>query len=858
MNGQGRLARLLAPQILRPAAAIAMFAVFGLALWVIHHETRTMSFEDIRAAIGNVGMLDVAAGFGLTALSFVMLIGFDALALRSSGIRVPFPRIAFAAFCAQAISHTAGFAALTGTSVRLRVYGNAGVPPAAVAKLMVFCATAFTLGAVTLGGLAGLFEGGRVAAALNLPETLVHLAGILALAAFLIYAVASARGVGLQVRSWRIAVPALPVTIGQTLLAIGDLITAGAVLWVLLPADLPLSFPAFLGLYVVAIVAGVLAHVPAGLGVFEGIVLLFLPGVPAPEVLGALVVYRFVYNLVPLILAATLIALAEAGRAAGRMAPAIRRAGAGAAQIAPIAFALLAIASGAVLLASAATPAASGRLDLLGWLPLAVIETSHVASGVVGLLLLVIARGLARRVDAAWMAATILSALGAVLSLLKGWDWEEASLLAVVGLLLVLARRAFYRRGSLLRQPMTPAWVGSLAMVVGAAAWLAWFSFRHEALFSQGLFTFALEAEAPRSLRATVAVLALGLVLFAARLFAPVRARPGPPTAEDLVQAERIVAASTSSTAQLAFTGDKSFIFSECGDAFVMYAASGRSLVAMGDPIGPRHAWANVAWMFRELCDAHGAIPVFYQVSAEALPLYLDLGLRIVKLGEEAVVPLTQFSLDGKPRAELRYAHRRAIKDGASFEMLAPGEARLLMPELRKVSDVWMEQRQAREKRFSLGRFEPAYLNRCPIAVARQHGRIVAFANLWPSAGHEEMALDLMRHLPDAGYGIMDYLMVEIMLHARDAGWKYFSLGMTPLAGLPDNPLASAWSRVGTFIYEHGEGIYNFQGLRRFKQKFLPDWRPRYLASPGGTALPQVGLDVVALISGGIKGVIGR
>ena len=97
MNGQGRLARLLAPQILRPAAAIAMFAVFGLALWVIHYETRTMSFEDIRAAIGNVGMIDVAAGCGLTALSFLMLIGFDALALRSSGIRVPFSRIAFAA-----------------------------------------------------------------------------------------------------------------------------------------------------------------------------------------------------------------------------------------------------------------------------------------------------------------------------------------------------------------------------------------------------------------------------------------------------------------------------------------------------------------------------------------------------------------------------------------------------------------------------------------------------------------------------------------------------------------------------------------------------------------------------------------
>lgn len=876
MDGQGRMARWLSPRILRPVAAIGMLAVFGLALWVIQYETRSMSFADIRAAIAAVGIGDVVWAGVFTALSFVALIGFDALALRDAGVRLPAARVAFAAFCAQAIAHTAGFAAVTGTSVRLRVYGNAGVSPAVVARLMVFGATAFALGSALTGGVAAVLEGRRVAVATGLPVMAVQALGVAILAVLAAYMVASARGLAISFRTWRLSLPRLSMTLGQTALAVADLVFACAVLWMLLPADLPLSFAAFLGLYAVAIVAGVIAHVPGGLGVFEGIVLLFLPGVPAPEVLGALVVYRIIYNLLPLILAAALIAVAEAARAAGRVAPAVRRAGAGvaragagAAQVAPIAFAMLAMACGAALLISAATPAADGRLAQLGQiLPLAVLETSHLASGITGLLLLVIARGLSRRVDAAWAAAVVLTVTGSVLSLLKGWDWEEACLLALVAGLLVLARPAFHRHGSLLRQPMTPGWVAAVAIAVLGSTWLMWFSFRGGALMAEGvalgtglsdaLWTVGLDAEASRALRAIVAVVVLGVVLLATRFFAPALPRPRPADAAELEQAARISGQSSSSMAQLAFTGDKSFIFSECGDAFVMYAASGRSLVAMGDPIGPRHAWANVAWMFRELCDTHGALPVFYQVSAEALPLYLDLGLRLVKLGEEAVVPLAGFNLEGKPRAELRYAHRRAIKDGASFELLAPGAAARIMPQLREVSEAWMEERQAREKRFSLGRFDPDYLNRCPIAVARVGDRIVAFANLWPSADRAELTLDLMRHVPDAGYGIMDYLLVETMLHARDAGWQRFSLGMAPLAGLPDNPLAPAWSRIGTFIYQRGEGLYNFQGLRRFKQKFLPDWRPRFLAAPGGAALPQVGLDLVALISGGIKGVIGR
>jgi phosphatidylglycerol lysyltransferase len=115
-----------------------------------------------------------------------------------------------------------------------------------------------------------------------------------------------------------------------------------------------------------------------------------------------------------------------------------------------------------------------------------------------------------------------------------------------------------------------------------------------------------------------------------------------------------------------------------------------------------------------------------------------------------------------------------------------------------------------------------------------------------------------MRFAPDAPRGAMDYLFIELMRWGREQGYRWFNLGMAPLAGLEDRALAPAWHRLGSFVYRHGESFYNFDGLRRFKDKFDPVWEPRYLASPGGLRLPSVLFDVSTLISGGIRELVGK
>jgi phosphatidylglycerol lysyltransferase len=421
-----------------------------------------------------------------------------------------------------------------------------------------------------------------------------------------------------------------------------------------------------------------------------------------------------------------------------------------------------------------------------------------------------------------------------------------------------LARRAFHRPSTIMSQRFTPVWVASVVIIVTLTLWISWLSSRHVPYSGDLWWTFAFDAHAPRVLRASLAVLVVLAAFLAAQLLRPAPAEPHDPATLDLERARRAIAAADASLANAALAGDKRLLFHPAGDAFVMYQVSGGSWVALGDPVGPPGREEDLVWAFRELVDRRGARTVFYEVSGRSLPLYIDLGLSLLKLGEEARVPLESFSLEGSARADLRQSRKRAERDGASFEVVPPAALPALLPRLRLISDAWLADKATAEKGFSLGAFSERYLAEFPVAVVRAEGEIVAFANLWPSGTREELSVDLMRFHPDAPRGAMDYLFIRLMLWGRAEGYRWFNLGMAPLSGLENRALAPLWHRMGSFLYRHGESFYNFEGLRRYKDKFDPVWEPRYLASPGGLHLARVLLDVSTLISGGLKELVAK
>jgi phosphatidylglycerol lysyltransferase len=834
-------------------------ALLAGAVWLLHRELRAYHYSDIRRSLAAIPAVRVGLAILVAALSYWILTGYDALALRHLGRQLAYRRTALASFLGYAFAHNIGLSVLGGAAPRYRLYSAWRLSPIEITTVVGFAAVMFWLGSLTITGIALVAEPGPMAASLRLPAGAALLLGIAFLAAVVGYLIATVlRRRPFVIRGWEFSLPTFSIGLQQVIVSTVDWAVCAAVLYILLPGSVTVSYAHFVGLFVIAQVLGVSSHVPGGLGVFETVMLLALrPGTAGPAIFGALLVFRAVYYLLPLVLATGLLAtyealqrreqLGEIGAMFGRWAP----------EIAPRFLAVTTFIGGAILLLSGAIPTAHSQLDVLqDFVPLPVMELSHFFGSLVGLGLVLLASGLQRRVDAAYHLAVALLASGVVLSLLKGLDYEEALILSVMLAALLPCRRYFYRRTSVVGERFTPGWSVAVVLAIAGSIWLGFFAHRHREYSNELWWQFSLFGTAPRFLRASVGVVAGALFFAVAHLLRPARARTLPPDAETMRAVRAIVSAAPQASAQLALLGDKSFLFSDDGRGFIMYAVSGRSCVAMGDPVGPPDCHAELVWRFREFCDRSDSWPVFYEARAASLPLYLDVGLDPLKFGEEARVSLADFSLEGSARKAQRYVVRRIERDGGSFEVVPHEGVSELLRELKGVSDNWLLEKRTREKGFSLGCFEPRYLGEFPLAVVRANGRIVAFANLWCSGEQEEFSPDLMRYSTAAPPGVMEYLFLKLILWGQGQGYRWCNLGMAPLAGLESRALAPLWHRLGALAYLYGEPFYNFQGLRQFKQKFDPEWQPKYLVCPGGLLVPRVLANVASLVSGGLRGVV--
>ena len=593
------------------------------------------------------------------------------------------------------------------------------------------------------------------------------------------------------------------------------------------------------------------------------VVLLLKPYVPAASIVGSLLAYRAIYYLLPLVIALAFLIAYEVRRQSSRVAEVASLAsgivGRWLPALLPQILSITTFVAGVILIVSGATPAVRSRVTALdSVLPLGVIELSHFAASLAGAGLVILAWAIRRRLDAAYTLTIATLVIGIVASLLKGLDWEEAVALTLVVAVVVPSRHAFYRKAAITSEPFPNGWIAAVVVVAVVTTWLAFFSYQNVDFTSPVWWEFSGRGDAPRSLRAMIGVLG-ALMLFAlSRKLRHAEAEPDLPSARQLDIASRIAADSPDTIANLALLGDKSLMFSETGQSMIMYGISGRSWVALGDPLGPESERGELAWRFRESADEHGGWPVFYEVSARHLPIHIDLGLTLLKLGEEAIVPLGSFSLDGGTRKALRRTRKDAMKAGASFEVIPPEETHNFLPGLKEISDEWLAAKRTKEKGFSLGRFDERYLKSFPVALVRVGDAVVAFANVWIGADHAEISVDLMRYTSVAPPGVMEYLLIELMLWGRENGYQRFNLGMSPLSGIENRSLAPLWNRIGALLFSRGEPFYNFQGLRLYKEKFDPVWEPRYLASPGGLVLPRILTNVASLISGGLVGVVSK
>lgn len=851
----------MTPPLLHRLGPLAGLGLFLLALWVLHQQLAEYNYGDMIDYLDQLPWSNLGAAMLLTCASYAVITMYDLLAMRYLRKPLPIGKVMFASFLSYAFSNTIGLSVLSSASVRLRLYSGWGLSALEIARLVIFSAITLWLGLLVTASGVLIVKPVELPDLLHLPIQHSRTLGWLLLTPVIVYLLlAHFRRQPLRIGMWELPIVRMHLALRQILIGSVDWLLAATVLYVLLPKAEELGFVHFLAVFLSAQIAALISHVPGGMGVFEAVVLLmFEPWLDASDLLGGLLAFRLIYYFVPLLLAAIALAVYESAPLRRRLSTVSDTFSPVVSALLPSALALVTFAGGALLLLSTVSPAADGRLEWMSrFIPLSLLELSHFLGAVIAMALILLAQGLQRRLDAAWLFTFLLLLGGSVTALLKGGDYEEASVLALLALILLPCRAQFYRQSSLFAERFSPGWLLAIAMVCAAAIWFGFFSFK-EVDYSSDLwwqFTFDDEGEAPRFLRSLLAI-GGGAMLVATRHLL----QPAPParTAADattLAQLPARLASCPQTYAHLARVGDKAILYSTTGTGFLMYTVQGRAWIAMGDPLGTPAECRELAWRLRELADEHAGWTVFYQVSPQQLDIYVELGLSLLKIGEEARVELARFNLDGASRKTLRNTRSRLQRDGYSFHIVEPADVTALLPQLRAVSDEWLSSKQTREKRFSVGCFEERYLCGNPIAVISHGDEIIAFANLWCGADRRELSVDLMRFVHTAPNGTMDFLFTELLLWGKSNGYEWFNLGMAPLAGLHSRALAPLWNRFGAMVFGYGEHFYNFRGVRQYKEKFGPIWEPRYLATPGGLRVPRILAALATLIAGGLGGVV--
>lgn len=834
---------------LKKLAPLFVIAIFMGAIYLLSKELKHYNIHEIRSAVVQIPLWRLWAAVGLTVFNYLVLIGYDYLAIRAIHHPLPLSKISLASFTGFATSYNFG-AILGGTSVRYRLYSAWGLSAVEILQLIIMLAITYWVGVFALAGVVFIVQPFPIPESLHLPFQNVQPLGYILLAVAIGYtSITLLCKSPIIVKGIKIPLPKLGMTLLQLAVSAADLALIAAILYTLLAPHLSVGYVEFLGIFLMATVTVVLSHVPGGVGVFELVILTLVAAKSSAVILAGLLVFRVIYYLLPLFGAIILLGLHELSLRRGLATRMVKEINCWSNVVAPLVLSWCTLLSGAVLLFSGATPIVITRLDFLQHsIPLPLVQVSHFVGCLIGAALLVLARGLQERLESAWRWITILLGLGIVVSILKGFDFEEATFLAIMLIGLLTSHNQFYRKGTLLQEHFSLVWTVTILVILSCSIWLGLFAYKHVDYSNELWWNFTLKSNVSRFLRGSIGAIILLLLFAMFKSIATLRSRTSQTQAEKLDLIVPIIKHSQQAFANLALLGDKSLLLNEQQTAFIMYGKRKRSWITLGDPIGPNKELAELIWQFRELVDRNGGHPAFYQVAQENLSIYLDQGLTNLKLGEEARVPLESFDITERKQDARQQTISKMEASHYDFSIVPIEQIPALLPELKQVSDAWLNHKKIAEKSFIMGFFDESYLLQFPIAVIRQNERIIAFSNLLEGADKAELSVDLVRYLPDAPPNIMDYLFTKLLIWGKQTGYAWFNLGMAPQSGDESQPLAPLWNHPTNLIFRYGDHFNDIEELRHFKEKFDPVWSPKYLVSPGGLTLPHILADVVALI----------
>ncbi len=645
---------------------LGVFLLIG-AIYVVQREFRHLSLKDIGAALKAIPVAALVFSGTWTILSYFILTFYDRLGTIYAGHKVSYGRVAFASFCAYALAHNLGFAAISGAAVRYRLYAHWGLTPLQIGKTVAFCSLTFGLGGLVLGG-AILFVEPRAIPFFgqHLPMVALYAVGALFWGIVLGY-VTFARMFGrVKMFGHDIELPGWRMAVVQVLLATVDVAVTATIFYALLPAAPGLTWLIFLGVYVASYTAGLAANLPGGIGVFDTAMLFGLePYVSAPHIVGAILVFRLYYYAIPLFLAGSLFAGNEVLLRGGGVFRHFRR-------LPPVQ------AIGRWSEPDFAVTAATGAVGLCGalmlclgvlapeanfsWIdpdygPLAAQAGQFVPS-LIGAGLVMMAIGLSHRVNLAWSLTIALLVLGAAFAATQDSRLWVVGILVLTILLLAPFRTCFYRHAHLMSGPLQPGSALTLAVLGLSLFALAVTRGQTRLMQNNAFWAVVISPELPNTVRLAVAIsvmLGLSAIWF---LLRPGRVRylPWDANARQLIQTMGAGLHQVADGVVLGETGRSAIAFRRCG----------RVLLGLGDPVGEENDRVSAIWRLRDLAAQEGLDAAVWHAGPELLHIYGDLGLTALPLGADGL-PLPESDGDTPPAQQ--YLVCKAERD---LDMLLP------------------------------------------------------------------------------------------------------------------------------------------------------------------------------------------
>ena len=503
---------------------------------------------------------------------------------------------------------------------------------------------------------------------------------------------------------------------------------------------------------------------------------------------------------------------------------------------------------GIVNIISGVTPALPERLSTLkAVIPLTAIHASVSLVIVSGIIMMGVSIYLLRGLRSAWIFAVVLSAVSLFAHLVKGIDWEEATIA-----LLTLSALIYQRKQYFVRLDFTPARntiffavvVINSAFLFGVIGFYQLDSKHFDVSFNlaesfdqtfRSLFLLDLEKE-PVTIFGKEFILSLNIVgvltwiYIAFIALRPLIRRPEVSDEEALQKAATIVQKyGNSSLDYFKVYNDKRIWFDPLIEGFVSFKVSRNYAVALENPVCETTEELEVLIQhFENYSQQSGLRTAYYRVPHSAICRYEKLNKKALPIGEEAIVNLTTWTMEGGDKKALRNAVNKLTKAGYRFRACEPPQKDGFLQQLEAVSELWLRQNKRTELAFSQGQFLKDELrNQTILSLESSEGRIEAFINLIPNKVPGQANFDLMRKTGDAPNGAMDFLFVSMFEYLITKGFTTCNLGMVPLSGIttPEN----FEQRIMKLAYERIKRFNQYRNLRDFKEKFNPSWEMMYL-----------------------------